>query len=179
MSKNNVINFIALQLNWFVAIYGAAKGMIWPCVLITLVFAYWQLNKKRRHPTDISLVICAIIIGLALDSLWQVTGLVQFASAPFAPITPIWLMMLWITFALTFNHSLSWLKPKLALAAIFGLIFSPLSYWGGSRLGGMVYLENIWLVSVIIGVAWAVVMSLLIYLSNRNSSVNSSSMQLD
>lgn len=169
MSKNNIINFLALQINWFAAIYGAAKGVIWPCVVITALFAAWQLNNKRRHPTDTRLVLWAILIGLILDSIWQLMGLVQYASSPFAPITPIWLLMLWITFALTFNHSLSWLKPKAPHAALLGLIFSPLSYWGGSRLGGMVYLENIWLVSAILGIAWAGVMYLLIYQSNYSS----------
>lgn len=167
MSKNNIINFLALQVNWFVAIYGASKGVIWPCIAITALFVWWQLNKKRRHPNDIRLVVCAILIGIVLDSLWQFAGLVQFVSSPLAPLTPIWLLMLWITFALTFNHSLSWLKPKVALATLFGFIFSPLSYWGGSRLGGMVYLENFWLVSAILGVAWAFVMLILIYQANR------------
>jgi len=169
MSKNNIINFLALQVNWFVAIYGAAKGVIWPCVLITTLFVGWQLNKKRRHPTDIRLVLWVIPIGLLLDSIWQLAGLVQYASSPLAPLAPLWLLMLWITFALTFNHSLSWLKPKRIYAALLGLIFSPLSYWGGSRLGGMVYLENIWLVSAILGIAWAGVMYLLIHQSNYSS----------
>ena len=171
MSKNNIINFLALQVNWFVAIYGATKNIIWPCILITALFAWWQLNDKRRHPNDMRVIVCAVIIGITLDSLWQVTGLVKFVSSPLAPMTPIWLLMLWVTFALTFNHSLSWLKPKILLAMLFGLIFSPLTYWGGSRLGGMVYLQNIWLVSAILGIAWAIVMYLLIHQANHSSNI--------
>lgn len=167
--KNNIINFFALQVNWFVAIYGASKGVIWPCILITALFAWWQLNEKRRHPNDVRVIICAIFIGMTLDSLWQFAGLVQFVSSPLAPLTPIWLLMLWITFALTFNHSLSWLKPKTLLATLLGFIFSPLTYWGGSRLGGMIYLENIWLVSAILGIAWAIVMYVLMHQANYPS----------
>ena len=170
MSQDNIVNFLALQVNWFVAIYGASKGVIWPCILITAGFVFWQLNKQRRHQNDIRLILVAIPIGLILDSFWQYLGLIEFVNSPLAPLTPIWLMMLWISFALTINHSMSWLKPKPALAALFGLIFSPMSYWGGSRLGGMAYLENIWLVSLAIGLAWAGVMWLLIQQSNHVSN---------
>lgn len=179
MSKDNIINFLALQINWFVAIYGAAKGVIWPCILITAWFVFWQLNPKRRHPNDIRLILLVIPIGLILDSLWQHLNLVEFVSSPLAPITPIWLMMLWISFALTFNHSMSWLKPKPGFAALLGIACAPMSYWGGSRLGGMEYLENIWLVSAIIGMSWAGVMWLLVTQSNHpatnNFSTNNSS----
>lgn len=158
MSKNKIINFIALQLNWFVAIYGATKSVVWPCILITGLFVYWQLKAKRRHPNDIRLVLLVIPIGLLLDSSWQLFGLVEYVSSPLPPIAPIWIMMLWITFALTLNHSMSWLKSKSGfVTALFGFIGAPLSYWAGSKLGAMVYLENIWLVSAALGISWALV----------------------
>lgn len=166
--NKNVINFVAFQLIWLAAVLGAAKQIVWPCIVFTALFAAWQLSPKQRHPNDSRLLLIALPIGLVADSFWQISGLVQYASAgPLSPLAPIWIMMLWVAFALTFNHSLAWLKSKLWLAALFGLFGSPLSYWAGSRLGAMSYLHNPWWVSIAFGISWAGIVCLLCHQGNR------------
>lgn len=153
---NIVINFIAFQVVWLIAVIGAANNLLWPTVIAVLAFMAWQLSPQRRHPNDIKFVIYAAIFGLILDSLWQVTGLINFQlSLPF--IAPIWILLLWVTFALTFNHSLMWLKKKIWFASVFGCIGAPLSYLAGTRLNALSYPEGPLFISILLGISWALV----------------------
>ncbi len=154
---NIIINFIAFQIIWALAVFGAAYDVLWPCYLFTLMFAIWQLLPKNRHSNDLRVVAYSLVIGFILDSAWQMFGMVTYANAnSFIPVAPLWIMCLWLAFALTFNHSLRWMKPKPMVIILFGLIGSPISYWAGSRIGAMDYIADMRLVSVVFGVAWAI-----------------------
>ena len=156
MKINNIINFIAFQIIWLIAVLGAANELLWPTIIAVFAFMLWQLSPQRRHPNDIRFVIYAITFGLILDSLWQASGLIEFKLAlPF--IAPIWILLLWITFALTFNHSLTWLKKSPWFPIVFGMIGAPLSYYAGTRLEAVSYPGGALLISVFLSTSWAVV----------------------
>lgn len=153
---NNIINFIAFQVIWLIAVIGAANEFIWPTIIAVFGFVIWQLSPKRRHPNDIRFVIYAIIFGLILDSIWQMSGLIKFKLAlPY--IAPVWILLLWVTFALTFNHSLTWLKKNAYFPIIFGLIGAPLSYYAGTRLQAISYPEGALFISILLSASWALV----------------------
>ena len=156
ISKNYIINFVAFQIIWLVAVLGAAHQFLWPTVLSVLAFILWQLTPSRRHHNDIRFVFFAICFGLVLDSLWQALGLIKYELA-LPMIAPIWILLLWITFALTFNHSLAWLKKKSWFPIIFGLIGAPLSYFAGTRLDAISYPEGPVLISALLAFSWACV----------------------
>ncbi len=168
MSINNIINFVCFQIIWLAAVFGAAHQILWPCLLLTGIFALWQLHPKHRHPNDIRVVLCAIFLGVVSDSIWQISGMIDYASSsPSGPFAPLWIMALWISFALTFNHSLAWITKTPWQAALFGLLGAPLSYWAGSRFGALDYLLNGWISSVILGLSWAFIVWFLSVQSNK------------
>ena len=76
------------------------------------------------------------------------------------PLTPIWIVVLWVLFALTLNHSLSWLKGRVVLAAIFGALGGPLAYVAGEKLMAVTIVEPNTL--LILAIGWAFITPLLI-----------------
>lgn len=157
MSINKIINFIAFQIIWLIAVIGAANELIWPTIIIVGLFCVWQLSPKRRHKNDLRLVIFALITGLILDSTWQASGLIQYQlSLPF--IAPIWILSLWVCLALGINHSLAWLKKSLWLPILFGAIGAPLSYLAGNRLGALSYPDGLLMINILLSISWAAVM---------------------
>jgi hypothetical protein len=58
------------------------------------------------------------------------------------------------------------MKGRLALAAAFGAVGGPLTYFGGSKLGGVVLNDPV-AALVALSIGWAIMMPLLMYLSER------------
>ena len=153
------INALLFQLAWPACVLGAAAGMAWPGLLLVGLMALHGL----RHPApgDLRLVVAAVAIGLVLGWAWPALGLLEYsAPAPVAGLAPAWILALWVALALSLNHSLAWLvHRRLAWAALFGLVGSPLSYWSASRFGAATFLADPFTVLLVIGVAWAAVMA--------------------
>jgi hypothetical protein len=80
------------------------------------------------------LLLCAAAIGFAVDSTFVQSGLLTYAAPlPWPRFAPVWIVALWMSFALTLNHSLAYLKSHLPLAALLGGIGAPLAYWAAAR----------------------------------------------
>ena len=157
MNLNKIINFIAFQVIWLIAVIGAANEKLLPTVLAVAAFCCWQLSAKRRHQDDLPLLGFAIIAGLILDSAWQALGLIQY-NLPIPMIAPIWIILLWITLALSINHSMIWLKKSIWLAILFGAIGAPMSYYAGSKLDALSYPQGLFTINILLAISWALVM---------------------
>ena len=170
MNVNKVINFIAFQVIWLIAVIGATNEILLPTILIVAAFCWWQLSPKRRHKNDLALIVFAILTGLLLDSLWQATGLIEFKlSIPL--VAPIWIILLWITLALCINHSLAWLKKSICFAILFGALGAPLSYYAGSKLGALSYPQGLFMINVLLSLSWAIVMPLFTHFERFFSNI--------
>jgi len=161
-----IINASLFQVTWFACVFGSAKGLLWPALLCCGTLAVWQLHPKRRHSSDFRLIVSALVLGLVVDSIWINYGLMDFKQQwPLSSIAPVWILCLWVSFALTINHSLSWLCLHPLLPAIMGLIGGPLSYLAGLRLGAVEYLDDTWFISTCLAFAWAISMVILVKIS--------------
>lgn len=157
-----LVNAALFQILWFAAIMGSAKLLIWPSILGCLLLVVWQLHPKRKHAGDIKLVGVAIVLGLIIDTLLLQLNLYEFTYPfPFEGISPLWIILMWIGFALTVNHSMKWLELHPLLPALMGGIFAPLSYLAGLRLGAVEYLAGPLLISICISITWAIAMTIL------------------
>lgn len=132
----NFYNFVIYQLAWFAVILGAARGFAWLGAAMALLVAGVHL-WLRREPLEFRLVGVAALLGLVIDTTLAATGLVRFDSAGNLPIAPYWMLALWVAFATTLNHSLSWLMRRPIVAALGGAVFGPLAYLAGEKLGAL------------------------------------------
>ena len=73
---------------------------------------------------------------------------------------------MWLLFATTLNVSLRWLRGNYKAAALLGLIGGPMSYYGGAKLGGLIFI-NMSAALTALALGWAVVTPFLVWLSKR------------
>ena len=166
---NNALNFVGSQLLWLAAVGGAGNGMPWLGPAFLLLFAAYQLSPPCRARGDVALMGIALLVGLVVDSIMAATGLARYASPfPFEWMAPLWILSLWVGFALTFNHSIAYLVSRPWVAAALGGFAGPFSYWVAARAWGAVeFAPPTWPALLVLGLLWALAMPLLAFASRQ------------
>jgi len=152
---------------WFAAVLGAANGMAWlgPAAVAVRLAVHLFWTDDRRG--ELRLALAAGLLGLLFD-----TGMV--AAGVFAPlhhlaphpISPPWMVALWLNFAAALNGPLAWLRGRDLLGALFGALGGPLAYYAGATLGAT---EGLPSGSGLLALAagWAIMVPLLVRLAQR------------
>jgi hypothetical protein len=166
------LSLVGYQLVWFIAVIGAARGLAWPAIVGTLLYAVGQLGAARRFKTDLSLMAMAIVMGLLFDSALIHAGLANYAAPwPSADIAPAWILALWAAFSLTFTQSLAYLQTRLWLAALLGAAGGPLAYLGAARGWHAVNFANpSWRALLWLSIGWGLATPALAWFARRRST---------
>ncbi|HEX6549311.1 MAG TPA: DUF2878 domain-containing protein [Gammaproteobacteria bacterium] len=161
------ISLIGYQVVWFTAVIGAGHGLAWPGLLAMSVYVIWQFSISRQRGADLLLICTALVAGCVLDGALLNTGLLHYqAMSPFDRLPPLWILALWISFALTFTQSLQYLQTRLPVAALLGAIGGPLAYLGAARGWQVVsFVHPLWLDLLWLAVGWGLVTPLLAWLA--------------
>lgn len=164
---NIAINIIAFKIGWASTIFGAAGGMPWLGPVVVFVAILIHLHRAAYPAEEVRLLLLAGLIGGCWDSIMVAAGWLSYANGQILPGTaPVWIVGMWVLFATTLNLSFRWLRSKLALAALLGAIFGPLSYYIGATLGA-VELVQFSTAMIALAVAWAILMPSLIIVAAR------------
>ena len=162
-----LLNLIAFQIGWFACVLGGAHGWPWLGALVTAAAIALHLYRAARPRLEAALIGLSGLLGFSADSLLTGMGLLRFPSGQFhADLAPYWMMAMWMLFATTLNVALGWLKPRLGLAALLGMIAGPLAYYGGAKLGGVSFDNPAASLLAVAGV-WTLAMPLLLVIANR------------
>lgn len=160
-----ILNVAAAQIGWLGSVIGGAQQMPWIGPLAAVVALSIHFHFAKRPINELILIMSCAAIGAVFDSFLVATGWVQYYSGQFSDVlAPYWIITMWMLFATTLNVSLKWLRGKVVLAAFFGLIGGPLAYIGGEKLGG-IDLVNQFAALAALGIGWAVMMPMLLWLS--------------
>lgn len=127
------LTLIAYQAVWFCAVIGAGQALVWPGLLATTLFASWRLAVSARRDVELKLIATAFFLGLLLENAWVQGGLIRYAAPWPLPVTPAWLMALWVAFALTIVPLFGYLHARPMLAALLGAVGGPLAYLGAAH----------------------------------------------
>ena len=165
------INVAFYQATWLAAIAGAARGWWWAGPAMFAAFAAWQLAVSRLRVADLELMLCAAVVGFIVDSFCIRGGLFVYAApVPSPDYAPIWIVALWMSFALTLNHSLAWLKSHLPLASVLGAVGAPLAYLAAARgWNALAIAADPALAFGALALAWAILTPTLFWLAGRLS----------
>lgn len=168
--SNRIVNAILFQIVWIACVGGGGAGLWWLGPLAVLAFFWWQVSISSFRHSDLSMVLVAAPLGMAVDTLLIASGLLKYPTpGPWGPgVAPIWIVALWLGFVLTLNHSLAWLKGKPVLALVVGGVAGPFSYWFGATTWRAVDFSAP--VIVVLGalmLVWAVVTPALVFLADR------------
>ena len=162
-----VLNFVAFQLGWFACVLGGANDLALAGTLTVAAIVAMHLALARRPGPEALLIAVAAVIGLTWDSLLVALGLMSYPSGNFAPgLAPHWIIAMWALFATSLNLSMSWLKGRPWLAAVFGAVGGPLAYLAGERLGGLQMPDPVLALGAQ-AIGWGVILPLLARVATR------------
>lgn len=154
-SKAIMMNGVLFQGTWFACVLGGGHGLIWPGIGSVLLLIVSLANvPSLRH--DLLLALVLVPVGWCLDTLWIVTGVLDYHGAT---VAPAWIVLMWLAVALTINHSLALFRDRPWLGALAVLGAAPLSYLAGERLGAVNVPDPRML--AVVAVAWSLLFLLL------------------
>jgi hypothetical protein len=170
-ARRQLANFAVFEAAWFAAILGAAHGApSWGTATVVAAIA-WHVAISARPWVELRLVAILCVIGLVAESAVVAQGHVAYPSGqPVAWLAPYWMVALWGEFAIALNVTLRWLKNRPLLAGVLGAVAGPLSFVGGVRLGAGRFIDA-QPALLTLAVMWAVLMPLVMALSNRFDGV--------
>ncbi len=168
----NLANLLGFQLIWILSVWGAANSRWWLGPLGVAVFCALHFALRANHRDDLKLIVAAVVVGALVDSAFAWSGVLIYASpVPSVYLAPLWILSMWVGFALTLNHSMAWMKGRLPLQIAFGAIGGPLAYWiAGRAWGAVVFGESLPVVIALLAIAWGVVTPSLLLLSNHRDT---------
>jgi hypothetical protein len=164
-----LFNVVGTQIGWFACALGAAHDKPWIGILVVLLYLsvhlYWSQDRQR----EAVLILTVGILGMLVDSLCRITGLLTYNGdlLAFTWLAPLWIVALWLQFASMLNASLAWLQGRYVLAFVMGAVFGPLSYLGGARLGALALNHEKGFTVLVLGLIWGMVMPFLAWLARR------------
>lgn len=163
-SIKKIVNFIGFQVAWFAAVFGAAKGVFWAGPVAVLVWLAVHLRLSDRPRREIQIAVASLCLGLILDStlvaldVYTPGGLIAGW-----PVTPMWMLALWVNFGTLLNASLVWLRRRYLLGAFLGFLGGPAAYYSGHRMGALTFHTPLIRNMVFLGVSWALAVPFLLY----------------
>jgi hypothetical protein len=164
-----ILNAIGYQVVWFASIYGASQENVWLGFVASIIFSICMLAFAGKAKGDLRLLCIGLCVGICIDSFFAASGLIQYDAAwPFASAAPLWILALWMSFSLTLNHSMVFLRRNIVIAAIFGLIGGPLAYFGADRIFNVLDFgaDTLWIVTAL-GIAWAIAIPAIFFIDER------------
>lgn len=159
------LNAAAFQVAWFVSVLGAAHGLPWlgPLSVMTLLASH--LYQSPQRSVELTLALAAGIFGFLFDTALAAGGV--FSPVRYwmpAPLSPLWMVFLWVNFMILLNTSLKWLHGRYILSALLGAVGGPAAYYGGAELGATQDALSTTGV-LVLSVAWGCAVPALFYLA--------------
>ncbi|MFM5521229.1 DUF2878 domain-containing protein [Aeromonas jandaei] len=135
-------HLLGFNLYWLLAVKWQQPG---PLLVILLLHFLFSPSRRR----DWRLLPIAVA-GCLLDALlWQL-GLFRFPAG-----FPLWLVLLWLGFALTLAHGMRWLLrlPRWQ-QALFGMVGGTSSYVAGAAMGAVHLPWGIGISAALLALIW-------------------------
>lgn len=161
-------NLVGYQLVWFAIVISASRGRPMWGIAAALVFIALQFHYSTTRKSDARALLAAFLCGFVMDGALAGTGWLHYASPLLSLPAPIWILTLWMAFAMTLNHSMAFLRGKPVLAAVLGGIGGPLAYLGAARgFDAVIFSTPTWQPIIVLVIGWAVALVVLAVLTER------------
>ena len=151
------------QLTWVMCVFGELlynsfiPGLL--CGLLFLIICFINSNNKKK---TIQIVFLISIMGYLFDTSLVFFEIYNFETSIYIGVLPIWMIVLWPSFAILFDEILIFLSKYKIIAVLFSGILGPLTYFAGSPLG-LIKINNLFLFFSLMIIFWAILMIFYIY----------------
>ena len=96
-------------------------------------------------------------MGYLFDTILVFYEIYNFKTSLYIGVLPIWMIVLWPSFAILFDEILIFLSKYKIIAVILSSILGPLTYFAGSPLG-LININNLVVFFILMIVFWAILM---------------------
>jgi hypothetical protein len=151
------INLTAFYIGWFSCVLGAARGIMWlgPAVVFLLFLLHLAIAPGRSR--ELRLAVVSAGAGFAVDTALIAIGIFTPVHKLLPlPLSPPWLVFLWVNFATTLNICLKRLHGHPVLSALLGAIGGPAAYYSGARLGAIQLHDHMGFSLAVLAVVWGI-----------------------
>ena len=163
-----LINAIGFQAGWFICIAAVGYGFEIPALFFCAALVGIHFFYTNTALKDFTLSLVCLLLGICIDSSLQYFSVIHFYGWALEPLSPFWLWMVWVMFALTINSSLAFLQDRhLLLSALAGLIFGPVSYIAGAKLGAADF-DNALPHLAALGLIWMLTLPALVFIAKNS-----------
>jgi len=159
MSKTKIfLTLSGYQLTWLMCVFGEVlyqsflPGLIAGVIFLFLVFVNSK-NKKRLF----YIIFLISIIGYSFDTILVNLRVYEFNTSLKIGQLPIWMLILWPSFATLFDEILVFLSKYRLVALILSGSLGPLTYYAGDPLG-LINIDNLFLFFVVMITFWILLM---------------------
>ncbi|PPA30246.1 DUF2878 domain-containing protein [Aeromonas jandaei] len=135
-------HLLGFNLYWLLAVMWQQPGPLLAMLLLHFLFSPSRRRDWRLLPIAVA--------GCLLDVLLWLLGLFRFPAG-----FPLWLVLLWLGFALTLAHGMRWLLrlPRWQ-QALFGMVGGTSSYVAGAAMGAVHLPWGIGISAALLAVIW-------------------------
>ena len=148
-------DLVLFKVSWVMLVLYQSAAVVPAMLVIFLKLFTWQ---ELGH--SLALVFTTALVGIGMDFVMAGTGVFIF-SEPF----PLWLIMLWISFALTLPRGFGFtIKLHPGLQALSGFIAGGVGYFAGYLLGAVQFgIPNVAAI-LLISILWSLFVPALLWL---------------
>ena len=161
MSKIKIFLMLSgYQLTWLMCVFGELwyysfiPGLV--CGLLFLAICFVKSDNIKKTTQIVFLIS---FIGYLFDTSLVFFEIYNFRTSLYVGVLPIWMLVLWPSFAILFDEILIFLSKYKIIAVILSSILGPLTYFAGSPLG-LININNLFLFFILMIVFWAILMIL-------------------
>ena len=158
MTVRSLRDLALFQIVWLAAALGAGRGLSWPGIVTAAALVGLRLSYGPRRGRTALAILASGGLGLLAESLLVTGGFLHYSAPwPTDVLAPAWILGLWLAFGTTLEMTQSLLgsHPR-AKSALLGVIFGPLAYMAGERLGALAVPEPAWPSYLAIAMVWFV-----------------------
>ena len=159
MSKIKIFLMLSgYQLTWLMCVFGElwynsfVPGLV--CGLLFLAICFVKSDNIKKTTQIVFLIS---FIGYLFDTSLVFFEIYNFQTSLYVGVLPIWMLVLWPSFAILFDEILIFLSKYKVIAVIMSSILGPLTYFAGSPLG-LININNFFVFFILMIVFWAILM---------------------
>lgn len=166
MPLKTVINIVLYQCAWFASVWGASHQLPWLGLEVACIVVACHFFLVKNPLPEVKLIAMVAVIGFIFDQMLLSFQLIDYQAHGWSEdLVPAWILALWLTFATLLNLSLRWMRERLYIATLFGLVGGPLAYYAAQSLGAITINPNssYW----VLAIGWAIITPALLMLAKR------------
>ena len=159
MSKLKAILFLSgYQLTWLMCVFGELiyssyfPGLIFGLFYLFVCFVNSQ-NKKKL----ILILLLISVPGYLFDTILVYLNIYNFKTSFNLGLLPIWMLILWPSFAVLFDEVFNFLAKYKIIAIFLSGILGPLTYYAGRPLG-LITIDNLFFFLTLMIIFWLILM---------------------